>query len=149
VTAVDSAARKMSEAGGPQSTTAAVVLFAHSTNIKWLRVLKPGFRHCFVAVALAGSWVIMDPLSHKTSLTLVEGFSAEELVLWYEGHGLEAVRTIVRDVPARMAPLGPATCVEAVKRVLGIHARLVVTPRQLYDFLVRDKHKYLDIGEQA
>ena len=47
-----------------------------------------------------------------------------------------------------MAPLAPATCVEAVKRVLGIHAWPIITPRQLYDYLLKDETKNLDIGRR-
>lgn len=114
----------------------AIVLFAGNTQLKWLRFLQPGFRHCLVAVWLGPAWVIIDPLSHKTALSVVEGFSAEELVRWYEAQGMKAVPTFVREAPAKLAPMAPATCVEAVKRILGIHAWSIITPRQLHDYLV-------------
>jgi hypothetical protein len=114
---------------------AAIVLFADSTQLKCLRFLRPGFRHCLVAVCLGHAWVIVDPLSHKTALSVVEGYSAEDLVGWYESQGFRAIVTTVREAPAKLAPIGPLTCVEAVKRILGIHARSVMTPRQLYDYL--------------
>lgn len=112
------------------------MLFGGDTQLRCLRILQPGFRHCLVAVSIGTSWVIIDPLSHKTALSVAEGFSADELVRWYEGQGLKAVRTVVREAPAKLAPLAPATCVEAVKRVLGIHAWSILTPRQLHDYLV-------------
>lgn len=121
------------------SAVPAVVVFAGGTAMRWLRLLRPGFRHCFVAVALGDGWVVLDPLSHKTSLAVVEGYSAQELADWYESHGLIAIETVVRDAPAKLAPLALTTCVEAVKRVLGIHAWSVVTPWQLYDYLLRNK----------
>ncbi len=131
------------------SAVPAVVVFAGGTTLHWLRLLQPGFRHCFVAVALGGGWVILDPLSHRTSLAIVEGYSADDLASWYESHGLKTVKTTVREAPARMAPFAPATCVEAVKRVLGIHAWPVITPRQLYDYLLDNKIKNLDVGPWA
>jgi hypothetical protein len=130
----------------PSCRRAAIVLFADSTQLRWLRVLRAGFRHCLVAVCLGRAWVIVDPLSHKTALSLVEGYSAEDLVGWYESQGFRAIVTTVREVPAKLAPLGPSTCVEAVKRILGIHARSVMTPRQLYDYLVAARDIDLDIG---
>jgi hypothetical protein len=123
------------EAGRPPERVPAIVLFAGSTQLKWLRFLKPGFRHCLIAVRLGNAWVIIDPLSHKTALNVVEGFSADELSGWYESQGLKAVRTFVREAPPKVAPMAPATCVEAVKRILGIHAWSIMTPRQLYDYL--------------
>jgi len=34
------------------------------------------------------------------------------------------------------APWMPHTCVEAVKRVIGLHARFIITPWQLYRHLM-------------
>lgn len=131
---------------GTSSAIPAVVVFAGGTTLRWLRVLRPGFRHCFIAVASGGGWVILDPLSHMTSIAVVEGYSADQLADWYESHGLKTVKTTLREAPARMAPFAPATCVEAVKRVLGIHAWSVMTPRQLYDYLLNNKTISIDIG---
>jgi hypothetical protein len=54
---------------------------------------------------------------------------------WYRRQGLRVIETSVRAAPLRVAPLRPLTCVEAVKRVLGIHARSINTPWQLYRHL--------------
>lgn len=136
--------RKEAEPGS--APTPAIVLFASDTQLKWLRLLHPRFRHCLVAVKLGAAWVVIDPLSHKTALSVVEGFSADELARWYERQGLKAIRTWVREAPAKLAPLAPVTCVEAVKRILGIHAWSIITPRQLHDHLVRYRSADLDIG---
>lgn len=125
---------------GRETSVPAIVIFSGVATKGWLRLLKQGFRHCFVAVAVGDCWIILDPLSHRTSLAIVEGYSAEDLTAWYEKHGLTTVRTTLRHAPPRMAPLAPTTCVEAVKRVLGIHAWPLVTPRQLYDYLLRNKN---------
>lgn len=115
----------------------ALVVFMGSSDLKRLRLLRRGFRHCFVAVFTAGGWVICDPLSHQTDLGIVHGFSADELAGWYRNSGLRVIETRVRAAPRRPAPLRPYTCVEAVKRVLGLHAPWVVTPWQLYRLLSR------------
>lgn len=119
----------------------ALALFTGSTQLRYLRFLRQGFRHCFVAVGLEGGWVILDPLSHRTALSLVSGVNANQLMEWYENQGLRAVATTVRAAPERLAPLAPATCVEAVKRVLGIHARHIRTPWQLYNHLLINETK--------
>lgn len=78
----DSRDRKEADQGS--APTPAIVLFAGDTQLKWLRVLHPRFRHCLVAVKLGAAWVVIDPLSHKTALSVVEGFTADELARWYE-----------------------------------------------------------------
>lgn len=115
----------------------ALVVFVDEGELKCLRFLRRGFRHCFVAVQSLHGWVICDPLSHRTDLCAVGLFSAEELARWYRDLGLLVVETRVREAPFRPAPVSPFTCVEAVKRVLGIHAPWTLTPWQLYRLLCR------------
>jgi hypothetical protein len=113
----------------------ALVVFADDTSLKCLRPLRRGFRHCFVAVASCNGWVICDPLSHQTGLGFVQGLSAADMASWYRSRGLRVIATRTRAAPQCPAPIRPFTCVEAVKRVLGLHAPWVVTPWQLYRLL--------------
>ncbi len=123
---------KAASSAGPAP---ALVVFTGDTCLSCLKVLKPGFRHCFVAVCRTGHWIICDPLCHRTDLLVIDRDMAADLASWYRQHGLTVVATQVRAAPLRIAPFRPFTCVEAVKRVLGIHARSVNTPWQLYRHL--------------
>jgi hypothetical protein len=67
----------------------------------------------------------------------VEGFTADELAAWYRHHGLHVVKTVATTPPAKCAPFRPFTCVEAVKRALGLRAPWVFTPRQLHRHLTQ------------
>lgn len=139
--------RPEADADAPRNETALVV-FADNTDLKFLRAFRRGFRHCFVAVQTGRGWVICDPLSHQTHLSVVCGFSADELAAWYRSYGLRVIETRMRAAPSRPAPVRPYTCVEAVKRVLGLHAPWVVTPWQLYKHLLasRDYQPYACSG---
>lgn len=117
----------------------ALVVFVDQCGLKWLQWLRRGYRHCFVAVRSGSSWVICDPLSHRTDLIVVGDFTTRELADWYRGHGLRVVQTHVLSAPLRPAPIRPYTCVEAVKRVLGMHAPWTLTPWQLYRRLCRSE----------
>ena len=60
----------------PPSTTGtapglALVVFTGEADMKWLKVLKPGFRHCFAALESRSRWVIYTPLSHRTEIIVV------------------------------------------------------------------------------
>lgn len=121
----------------------AVVAFSGKAELWWLRGLKPGFRHCLVALAQpGGGWILLDPLAHATRLLHLP--SLGDPVDWFLAHGLLPVP--VRPVPPmpRAAPWAPFTCVEAVKRTLGIRARFVLTPWQLFRHLTRAEKKVLD-----
>ncbi|MBK1699238.1 hypothetical protein CKO21_18485 [Rhodovibrio salinarum] len=123
----------------------AVVAFSGGAELWWLRLLKPGFRHCLVALAQpSGGWLLVDPMAHVTRFAVVSG--PIDPVAWFLAHGLLPVP--VRPVaPARRAaPWAPFTCVEAVKRALGIRARCVVTPWQLFRHLTRVEKKVLDMA---
>lgn len=110
----------------------AVVVFADGCGPAFLRALRPGFRHCFVAVASQDQWVLCDPLLHRTDLVAFEASSAADIVRLYEDLGLVALRTRIRPDPVFCVRVRPFTCVEVVKRVLGIDAPFIITPWQLF-----------------
>lgn len=122
---------------GPQKN--ALVVFSGEADLKWLNVLKPGFRHCFVILESDGRWILYDPLSHQTEITVIGGLSLQELMDGYRKHGFHVVAWVQRPARFKPAPLGLYTCVEAVKRVLGIHAPLIITPWNLFNFLIKLK----------
>lgn len=126
----------------------ALVVFANDCSLRRLRLLRRGFRHCFVAVRSGAGWVICDPLSHRTDLAFVGGMTAADLIRWYRSHGLQVIETRIGPAPLRPAPVRPYTCVEAVKRVLGMQAGWVLTPWQLYRRLSAAAAKPLTDGKR-
>jgi len=123
----------------PQSPPArALVMFGDRADLPWLKILKRGYRHCFVVIEGEGAlWVICNPLSHYTELGIMAGTGAAAIATHYRALGYRVLETRVTQPPKRSAPWRPYTCVEAVKRVLGLHAPGVLTPWQLYDFVNR------------
>ncbi|MFO1152109.1 MAG: hypothetical protein U1E42_00385 [Rhodospirillales bacterium] len=119
------------------TTVPALVIFDDDTTLKWLRPLRPGFRHCFVAISRGDHWIICNPFSHYTDLEVVHGTTAAAMAEWFCHHGLRVVETVARTPPPRCAPLRPFTCVEVVKRTLGLRAPWVFTPRQLHRHLIQ------------
>ncbi|MCP5116924.1 MAG: hypothetical protein GY953_39360 [bacterium] len=117
--------------------TIALVVFEHDTNIKWLRLLKRGYRHCWIALEQDGKWVVLNFYRNAASVDVAEGSSPERATAHLRRLGWRVVETEVRDAPLRSAPIALLNCVEIVKRILGIHARWVVTPYQLYRYLKR------------
>ena len=112
----------------------ALVVFVGETELKKLRFLKKGFRHCFAILEVECGWVVYNPLSHMTEINTYPRLDAGELARFYRGLGYRVVATWVKRPAVKQAPLSPYTCVEAVKRALGIHARSIFTPRQLHRY---------------
>jgi len=114
----------------------ALVCFSGAASLWWLRLLRPGFRHCFVALRQGPFWVVVDPLSHRTVLWIE---AVDNLAGFYRQQGLTVLSTRLRNPPHRSAPWRPFTCVEAVKRLLGVHWPWVLTPWQLYRALQNEE----------
>jgi hypothetical protein len=118
----------------------ALVCFEDRPATGVLRLLRAGFRHCFCLVASPGAWLVCDPLKGGLVLELLPDWPIERLVAHYAGTGRHvAVGHAVSDaVPADAMPR-PLTCVEVVKRAVGISAWAVVTPWGLFRRLVEDE----------
>lgn len=121
----------MSAAAAAPPAMAALVVFGGGAALPWQRLLKPGFRHCFVCLNDGRRWIVVEPLSCFTEVAVLDVPADFDLGRWFAGHGLTAVPAPVRRV-RRPVGWGPFTCVEAVKRVLGLRAPWVFTPWQLY-----------------
>ncbi|HPF78386.1 MAG TPA: hypothetical protein PLF01_03740 [Alphaproteobacteria bacterium] len=130
------------------STTSqkAWVVFSGETDIGWLKILKPGFRHCFVLLHDGQRWISIDPISPCLDIQIYHHIDAEfDLPAWLESRGHKVTEAILRRHHKKPAPAMPVSCVEISKRVLGIHRRLIITPWQLYKFLKQEKSKTIEM----
>lgn len=114
----------------------AVVVFSGESDLMILRLLKPGFRHCCALIEAGKYWVFYNPTSRGTEIAVFKGLTIDLIVSWFTGNGHVVVCSRVADAPPCLAPIRAFSCVEAVKRVMGIHAPWVLTPWQLFTRLV-------------
>jgi len=121
----------------------ALVIFSGRADLRWLRLLRPGFRHCFVVLETPGGWISLNPMAHRTDLAVLSVPTGYDLAGWYRAQGLTVLETVPHLPPRRQAPWRPYSCVEAVKRVLGIHDGFVLTPWQLFRHLENKGKKSL------
>ena len=116
------------------------VVFSNSTDLPWLKVLKKGFRHCSILLHDGKHWITYDPLSNYTDIVVHHMPGDFDLPLWLKDRGHTVVNApITRQ--QKPAPWMLLTCVESVKRVLGIHAMHVLTPWQQYQYLKHQDQK--------
>lgn len=114
----------------------ALLVFSGATGVSWLRWLQPGFRHCFVALDDGATWLTVDPLLHRLEVRASGLPSSFDLAREYRKMDLVVLEIVPAAVPLQRAPLGLFTCVETAKRLLGLRAPGVLTPWQLYRFLL-------------
>lgn len=110
------------------------VVFTGQTDLPWLKILRPGFRHCFVLLHDGKHWITLDPLSNYTDISVHHVPQEFNLPQWLRDRGHRVIETTLNRVQ-KPAPFMIFTCVEAVKRVLGLHKRFIFTPWQLYRHL--------------
>ena len=118
------------------ASSKAWVVFSGQADMAWLKILKPGFRHCAVLLNDGRNWITIDPLSNYTDVTVHHVPLEFDLPLWMRDRGYKVLPAPMRRTQ-RPAPFSVYSCVEAVKRVLGIHKRRIITPWQLYRYLQR------------
>ncbi|WP_417813498.1 hypothetical protein [Thalassospira alkalitolerans] len=114
-----------------------LVVFADAPEKKLLRGLKPGFRHCFVVMsgARTGDWICLDPQSHRVACDIWQYSVLFDPEAYYRGRGFDCVWvSYPAEVPKRVR-FGAFTCVEFVKRLLGISGFWIITPHQLFQAL--------------
>ncbi|MDP4795541.1 MAG: hypothetical protein NWR87_01390 [Rhodospirillales bacterium] len=77
----------------------------------------------------------MNPLSNGTQISLLGYACPDEIITAFRHVGYDALAVQRRAPVQSIMPLSPYSCVEAVKRVLGIRDRWVMTPWQLRKYI--------------
>jgi hypothetical protein len=115
----------------------ALVCFEHRPGRGVLRLLRPGFRHCFCLLRAPRGWLVCDPLKRGLVLELLPDLPIEALVRHYLATGRHVTVGRACRGPAASGPaLRPLTCVEVVKRAIGVPGGLAPTPWRLFRRLV-------------
>ncbi len=121
----------------------AVIAFTDARRPWWLRFFPKGFRHCFAVVRDAGRWVVVNPMSHWTEISVLpeaaDAADAQDVVRALADKNIRATVCAVAEPARRTLPPTPFTCVEAVKRILGVRAPWVLTPAALARFLEKNR----------
>lgn len=114
------------------------VVFSDETDLSYLRWLKRGYRHCYLILrdAEGGPWLTFDPMLNRMEIKAWSHLPSDfDLPGWLSGRGAQIVPCVPQAPQARPSPWRLLTCVEAVKRVLGVRARGIFTPYQLCRYL--------------
>lgn len=116
--------------------TRALVVFRDSDNRGILRFLKPGFRHCFILVEHEAGWCFLENTFLGFHWDVLPHNEVGQIIQWYQAQNMTVVNVALGSSgQQKICPPGVFSCVELVKRVLGIHAFWVQTPWSLYRHL--------------
>lgn len=116
------------------------VIFAEaSKDYWWTPFVKRGFGHVFVVESVCADhfWLITDPVqSHTDSFTWPKSMEPTVEGLVGDVTRIVEVNPII-DINVSCFTLSLNTCVDTVKRILGIKSAFIITPYQLYNNLTR------------
>jgi hypothetical protein len=111
------------------------VVFTNQTDLSWLKILRKGFRHCFVIIHDGQNWISVDPLSNRMEVVVQDVPQGFDLPGWLKDQGHVVLRARILPHEFGIAPVRLFSCVETVKRILGIRGGMIFTPWQLYRYL--------------
>ncbi len=129
----------MNGPSGYATDNAIWVAFSGRADLPWLKLLRPGFRHCFCAVADATGWTLVDPLARRLVVQRLKVAREFDLPAFWRRAGFRVLGPFspAPGGPSLLPPLAPFNCVTACLRLLGLRWRLVLTPFGLYRRLAR------------
>lgn len=128
----------------------ALVVFVDHAECRWLRCLRAGFRHCFVALRERGAWLTWDPLKDRIELSLLPIPADFDLAGFYADRGYTVLLGQTKpDQPCQALAIAPLTCVTIAKRLLGVRAPWLFTPWQLCRHLKGAAHGFIEIRPNA
>lgn len=121
------------------------IAFTGKADARFLKILKPGFRHCFALMRDDARWLLIDPMLHKMDINAASCAHDFDLPGYLRRQGYRVVRAPAFSPERRMCFPAPFTCVEAMKRLIGLQDWRVFTPWQLYRRLITFTHCQGDI----
>lgn len=113
----------------------ALILFTGKTDLGWLRLfLRDGFRHCAAVLHDGQQWIKIDPMAHITKIEVSHASSDFDMIGWMKDQDFHVVKAPIVEKQVQ-APFGVFSCVEVIKRIIGLHQPFIITPWQLYNHL--------------
>lgn len=113
----------------------------------WDRMMRPGFRHCYVLIWEGAAWLYADPTLSRTHVSILDYYENEHPAEWIEDSDASVIEVEVCNDPYRLRSpwiIGPMTCVEGCKALLGIRSFWLWSPLRLARYL----EKYYGIRSQ-
>jgi hypothetical protein len=110
----------------------AIVSFEHRESRFPFKHLKDGFRHCLCVIGNGHDWILIDPLKGSLQVETISGVDRNFIVNILSGSAKNVICGYRAANGSDNFSLRPLTCVELVKRAIGVDASFVLTPWQLY-----------------
>lgn len=117
------------------------IVFSNDTDIPILKIFRRGFRHCFMIMQQNDRWILIDPRANKTDVQLLPHPKSFNFPRYYLEQGKTVLKIPTIKTPHKILSPFPVSCVETLKRLIGLHAWWVMTPYQFYKHLFQLQKK--------
>ena len=96
----------MSRKSATIETQTAWVVFTGKTDLPWLKMLKKGYRHCFIVINDGQRWISLDPLAAYVDIKIHHHIACEfDLPTWLSEQGYDVVEHRIMRDHRKPAPL--------------------------------------------
>lgn len=123
------------------------VCFTGETELKWLSLLKKGFKHCCILIEYETHWFVLDPLSTYTEVEVISKIQSGNLPLFLSSQNYFVLKAPLNREGIKPHTIGIYSCVSFVKKILGIKSWRVQTPWQLARYLFAHQTKGENMGK--
>lgn len=120
----------------------AYVVFCDSDALWWQRFLKKGYRHCFLILQdKSNNYLFIDNTSKRITFNLLENYQYENIPTLCRSLNAKLIKIPVNEMMMSSNfnnssdPIPLLTCVELIKRILGINKKSIITPWNLFKYL--------------
>ncbi len=116
------------------------IAFGGEADQAWLRILRRGFRHCFVALRDSDGWTVVEPLTGRLLVARLPVPPDYDLPGFYARAGMAVLGPFAPGPvrARRLPPLAPFTCVALCRAILGADAPFALTPWGLFRRLAKN-----------
>lgn len=115
----------------------AIIAYTGTAAFAPLRLLHRRYRHCLVLVQVPPYWIAVDSVIGRISYAVLDLQGVGEYLIALHGLGYHCQLARTQPVTVRRWRPMPLTCVEVVKRTLGMDDLGVWTPYQLFQRIKR------------
>ena len=114
-----------------------LVAFENRIGNTPLRLLRPGFRHCYLFARTQRHWQVIDPLCSLSREIQLPNLPETRLMAGLAAMGVSSLKLPECHNIENVGNISSPTCVENVKCVVGIKRFWTLTPYHLFTYLLR------------
>lgn len=117
-------------------------LVYENSNSWWRKLLKSEYEHVAIVILTEHNYIVLNPRGAGVDVVIQGRDVADPIEKRLYGLYNAVQKVSIPVLTGEQMPVGFFTCVEFVKRVLGIRSMRIQTPWQLYKHIQKEDKKW-------